>query len=118
MNQNKRYLHDKFILLLLTISFFLVALGSLLILLRLNNTGGADYIIQYRSNLGLSAFQSGGVATFFEFIAYMIAILIINIIISVRLYAMRRIYSVIVLSIGVLLLVLSIIVSNALLVLR
>lgn len=119
MNPNKRYLHDKLILLLLTVATFLAVLGSLLIVLRLNNGGqGSDYIVQYRSNLGLSAFQSGGVETFFEFIIFMVAVLTISIIVSVKIYPLRKVYSVSVLAMCVLLLFLSIIVSNALLVLR
>ena len=118
MQNSKRYLHDKIILLLITVGVFLATLGSLLILLRLNTGNGSEYIVQYRSNLGLNSFQDGNYLTFVEFIAFMVINLIISIAISVKIYTIRRIYSVTVLSACILLLILMIIVSNSLLVLR
>lgn len=118
METNKRYLHDKIILLLISVGLFLVTIGSLLIFLKINSGNGGDYIVQYRQNLGLNAFQDGRYLTFLEFAVFMIVSFIMSITISVKIYSIRRIYSITVLSACILTLILAIIVSNSLLVLR
>lgn len=114
----KSYLHDKLILLLLSGNIFLAFLSVVLIFLRLNIGQGSGYIVQYRSNLGISAFTTGSINGIIAFAAFAVLILLINLGLSVRTYRIRRELSVAVLTAGVLLLVLGIIVSNALMVLH
>jgi hypothetical protein len=119
MSVPKKYLHDKLVLLLVSINAFLAFLCAALVLLRLGSgqSGGA-YIVQYRSNLGISAFKPGSVTALLSFMAYAIVVCVVNVVLSVRTYHLRRQLSVAVLSLGILLLLLALIVSNALLVLR
>lgn len=114
----KKFFHDRAVLLLLSVNTFLAILGMLLILLRLDTGQGDGYIVQYRSNLGLSAFKSGGSGTFFSFIAFFILVWAFHAFLSLRVFEIRRHLSITVLAFGLLLLLLGIIVSNALLVLR
>lgn len=114
----KSYLHDKLILLLLSGNIFLAFLSVVLIFLRLNIGQGSGYIVQYRSNLGISAFTTGSINGIIAFAVFAALILLINLGLSVRTYRIRRELSVAVLAAGVLLLVLSIIVSNTLMVLH
>lgn len=114
----KNFLHDKVVLLLLTVTAFLAVLETILIILKLNAASGESYIIQYRSNLGLNAFKSGGALTLAAFIVYGWLIAVIHLLLSVRAYHIRRQISITVLSLGILLLLLAVIVSNSLLVLR
>ena len=118
MHIPKKYIHDRLVLLLLTVNSFLAVLTSVLILLKLDSSRADSYIVEYRANLGLSVFKSGGSATFISFILFVFLILIMNTALSVRIYEHRRYYAVTVLALGLLLLVLAFIVSNALLVLR
>ena len=115
----KKYLHDRLILLLVTLNAFLAFLCILLVLLRLGSVhGGNGYIVQYRSNLGISAFKTGSISNFFAFVLFAPAVFLINTVLSIRTYALRRELSVTVLGLGALVLILATIVSNALLVLR
>ena len=113
----KKYLHDKLILLLVSSNVFLAFVCAILVFLRLNVGQSADgYIVEYRSNLGISAFKAGNVTGILSFVVFAVLIVILNIILSVRMYHIRKQLSVAVLAAGVLLLLLTIIVSNALLV--
>jgi hypothetical protein len=118
MTVSKKYLHDHLVLLLLSTNVFLAIAGSIFILLRLSTSHGNGYIVQYRSNLGINAFQTGNVVGLLSFIAFALLVLVTHTILSHRAYHIHRQLAIAILSLGVLLLVLTVIVSNALLVLR
>jgi hypothetical protein len=116
MHIPKKYLHDKFILLLVSVNAFLAFLCIVLVLLRAGLGQGVEgYIVEYRANLGLSAFQKGGVASIFSFVLFAILTFGVNVLLSVRTYHLRRTLSLTILALGTLMLLLAIIVSNALL---
>jgi hypothetical protein len=114
----KRYFHDRLVLLLLSINTFLAVLSSVLILLRMDSSRADSYIVQYRANLGLSAFKAGGSSTFLSFILFAFITLGLSVMLSMRVYPFHKQFAVAILSLGLLLLTLGLIVSNALLVLR
>lgn len=118
MASAKKYFHDHFVLLLLSINGFLAIAGSIFILLRLGTSHGTGYIVQYRASLGISAFKTGSVIDLLAFIAFALLVLVINFFLSLRAYVIHRQLAITILSLGALLLVLTIIISNALLVLR
>lgn len=116
MHIPKKYLHDKLVLLLVSTNVFLAFLCIVLILLRGGIGQGVDgYIVEYRANLGLSAYQKGSIVPILSFILYVLVILATNILISIRTYRLRRALSLTTLGLGVLVLLLAVIVSNALL---
>ncbi|HEV2402722.1 MAG TPA: hypothetical protein VGS08_00810 [Candidatus Saccharimonadales bacterium] len=116
----KQYLHDRLVLLLISTNAFLAFLCVVSALLHLASGQGTSgpYIVQYRSNLGISAFKTGSVTVLLSFIVYAIVVCIMNIFLSIKTYHLRRQLAVAILSLGMLLLLLDVIVSNALLVLR
>ena len=114
----KNYLHDKLVLLLLSANIFLGFLCAILVFLRLNIGQGEDYIVQYRSNLGISAFEHGGLAEVLSFVLFALVVVVANTTLSIKTYHIRRELSLSVLGAGVILLILAIIVSNALMVLH
>lgn len=118
MHIPKKYFHDRLVVLLLSINTFLALLGSVLVLFRLDAGGSDVYIVQYRANLGLSAFKRGGSAPLLSFVIFGLMILVIHIVLSMRVYPVRRQFAVVILAMASFLLCLSIIVSNALLILR
>lgn len=118
MHIPKGYFQDKIVVLLLSINTFLAVLGVILVLLRLDGGGSDVYIIEYRANLGLNAFKRGGVEPLLSFVLFGLLVLVIHTILSIRVYAIRRQFAVTLLMMATLLLLLSIIVSNALLILR
>lgn len=118
MHIPKNYFHDRIVLLILSTNTFLALFGSILVLLRLDVGRPDGYIVQYRANLGLSAFKSGSATTLISFILFALLVLGFHFVLSLRVYEARRQFAVTILAMGLLLLLLSIIVSNALLVLR
>lgn len=117
MHIPKKYLHDKFALLLASTNVFLAFLCITLILLRggIVGQGSEGYIVQYRANLGLSAFEKGSVVPILSFILFVIVVAAVNILLSLRTYSLRRALSLGILALGALVLLLAVIVSNALL---
>lgn len=114
----KKYLHDKLILLLISLNISMAFLCVALVLLRVGLGQGIDgYIVEYRSNLGLSAFSKGSIVPLLSFALFAPVTLIINIILSIKVYHVRRSLAIVLLALSLLLLVLAIVVSNALLVL-
>ncbi|MEI7683106.1 MAG: hypothetical protein WCJ24_02275 [Candidatus Saccharibacteria bacterium] len=118
MDIPKKYLHDRLVLLLLSINAFVALITSVLILLRLDTSRSDGYFVQYRANLGLNAYRVGSYVSLLSIIIFVIFVLSFHTLISARIYSQRRDVAVVVLTFGTLLLGLTLIVSNALLVLR
>ena len=118
MASPRRYFHDHLVLLLLSVNGFLAIAGSIFTFVRLSTSHGTGYIVQYRSNLGINAFKTGGVMELLSFIAFALLVLIFHTMLSLRVYKINRHFALAVLGMGILLLVLAFIISNALLVLR
>lgn len=114
----KKYFHDRLVLLLLSINVFLAFLATVWVLFKLDSGRSAGYIVQYRGSLGISALKTGDASELIGFIGFAVLVLVVHTILSIKAYNIKREVSVVILGFGVLLLVLSIIVSNALLVLR
>jgi hypothetical protein len=114
----KKYLHDKLVLSLVSLTIFLALVCIILVLLRFGSEGNSGYIVQYRANLGISAFKTGDVTSILSFALFSPLLAATNIFLSIRLYHIRRELAVTTLALGSLVLILAIIVSNALLVLR
>ena len=114
----KKYFHDRLILLLLSINVFMAFLTTVWVLFKLDSGRSAGYIVQYRSSLGISALKTGDAGELIAFMGFAFMVLVIHSVLSVRAYTIKREVSVIILVLGILLLVMSMIVSNALLVLR
>ncbi|HUC88326.1 MAG TPA: hypothetical protein VMR95_04230 [Candidatus Binatia bacterium] len=116
---SKKYFQDKLVLSLVSIEVFLMLLNTALILLRIGNQqASGGYFMQYRSNLGIGAFKTGGILDVLEFILFGILVVVIHTSLSIRIYDVRRQVAIGILSLGMFLLIVSMIVSNALLVLR
>lgn len=116
-SNTRKYLHDRFVLLMLTINIFLTFVCIATILLRLGDTGNS-YIQSYRDNLGLNAYTAGGIGQIISFAVFAVGVLIGQALISLKLHSIRKEVSWIVLVMATLLLVLCIVVSNSLLQLR
>lgn len=114
----KSYFHDHFVLFLLTINSFMAIFTAILVFLRLATSHGSSYIVQYRSSLGVSAFKTGGVSEIIGFGIFALLILAVNVIMSIKTYNINRHLAIAILGLGILLISLDIIVSNALLVLH
>jgi len=117
----KKYFHDHLVLLLLSINVFLALAESIYVLLRLGTSHGTGYIVQCRdcsNQLSINKFSNGNVVDILALVAFALLVLAINIMLSLGAYKVHRQLAVVILALGILLLTLTVIVSNALLVLR
>jgi len=117
MNLPKKYFQDKLVLLLLSVNTFITVLSLVLIALRVGS-GHTDYLVQCRdcSNLqAIGRFTKGDVTDILAFMAFALGVMAIHTFLSIRLFNIHRQLAVVVLALGTLLLVITIIVSNALL---
>lgn len=104
-------------MLLLGVNAFLAVLTILSVLFRLQGSGDG-YIVQYRANLGISAFKTGDVSQILSFAAFAVFVLAFHSVLSWRTYHLHRQLAVLILALGTLLLLLGALVSNALLTLH
>src|SRR5205085_9862466 len=111
MTVPKKYIHDRIILLLLSTNIFAAILSILLVLFNLSSNHSNGYITEYRANLGLSAFKTGDISTFFSFMIFALFIVAFNTFLSIKVFHVRRGLAVAILGMTLLLLVLVIVVS-------
>lgn len=114
----KKYFHDHFVLLLLSVNGFLTIAAILFITIRLSTSHGNDFIVQYRPSLGINSYRTGSVLDLIGFIVFAALVMGLNSVLSYRIYKIHRQLAITILSLGVLLLILTIVISNALLLLR
>jgi hypothetical protein len=117
----KKFIRDHYILLLLTVNIFLCIAVSIFILVRLSDVHSTSYIVQCRNcsdPLATNKYLVGGVGSILSLIAFSIVILAVNSALSYKAYTIHRQLSVAILSLGILLQILTLTVSNSLLVLR
>jgi hypothetical protein len=93
-------------------------LGSLLVLFRLDSSRSAGYIVEFRANFGIGEYRQGSVLNLLSFVFFLIFTFVLEVLISVRSYPLRRYIALTVLGMGVLLSLVAIVVSDALLKLR
>ena len=118
MHIPKNYFHDRLVLLLISANSFLAIITSLLVIFRLRNSSTDGFVGQYHANLGLSAFEPGTTTDYLSFVAFSLLVLVFHVVLSMRIYRRRREYAIAVLWMGLCLLVLALVVSNALSVLQ
>jgi hypothetical protein len=118
MDIPQKYLHDKAVLALVSANAFLTILVIITVLLRLSGNTAEGFIVQYRENLGLNAFQAGNAFDMLTFILFALIVMAVSTGLSLRVYELKRQLAMTVLGLCSLLLILTLIVSNALLVLQ
>jgi len=119
MAVGKHFFQDRSALLLVSINVFLALVAIVLIALKMNATKGTvNYVISYRSSLGIDGYTTGTMWDVSSFIVAAVLILSFGMVLGYRVYNIRRELSLAVLALTVPLLVLLIIVSKALLFLR
>ena len=115
MHIPKNYFHDRVILLLISVNTFLTLLSGALVLLNIDFNRPDGYIVQYRANLGLSAYKAGSSLVLLSFIGFALAVMVLHTLLSMKMYAHRRSFAIATLGLGLLLLIITLFVSNALL---
>ncbi len=117
----KKYFHDHLVMLLLSVDIFLAIGGSLFILLSLGSSNSSSYIVQCRdcsNTAAVNKFTNGSMSGLLAFIVFAALVVASQLVLSYRAYKIHRQLAITILALGVPLLVIMIIVSNALLMLR
>ena len=115
MHIPKNYFHDRIVLLLITVNTFLTLLVGVLVVLNMDFNRPDGYIVQYRANLGLSAYKAGSSLVILSFIGFALAVMALHTLLSMKMYTHRRNFAIAMLGLGTLLLIVALFVSNALL---
>jgi hypothetical protein len=118
MHPSKRFIHDRLVLLLISVSAFFVVLTAVSVVWQLGSVRSEGFITQYRPSLGLSAFQKGDSLEIIAFPIFAALVFFFHLVLSIKTYHIRRYFSVAVLGMGLLLIVLTLIISFSLLRLR
>lgn len=113
-----KFFQDKIVLLLIGLNFFLVCATVFVIISRIIANSGSSYISQYRGDVGIGAFTTGSIIDFIYFIIFAILVVAFHFSLSLKTYHIRRQLSLVILLMSAFLLVITMIVSNSLLVLR
>lgn len=114
MEISKRFLHDRVVLLLLALISVLLVVGVSLVLLRFDASKNPTTIAQYRQNLSGSGFVSGKPIDIYSMAIFMFVASFAGLALATKAYSVRRYVSIFILSSTLLLMILSIIVSNSL----
>ncbi len=117
MAAQKHFLQDRTALLLVSGTAFLTLAAVVLVVLKMGN-GNANYIVSYRSTLGIDRYATGTVRDVLSFVVAAVLIFAVGLVLAYRAYPVKRQLSLVVLALTVPLLLFLIVVSNALLVLR
>ena len=111
MEISKKYLHDRLVLLLITLLAILLVIGVSLVLLRFDISKNPTTIVAYRPNISGSAYQSGKPIDIYSLAVFMVVIVGAAIVLSARIYAARRSIAMFILGSAVFLLLLAIRIS-------
>ena len=115
MHIPKKYFHDRTILALMVLNSLLALVAVLYVLLRVDPAEGTLRIVRYRSNLGIDAFKSGSVKELQLLAVFAALQYVCSWFLSMRLYVHRRNLAVVILALTSFMLLLTIVVTDALL---
>lgn len=119
MAHSKHFLQDRTALLLVSGNLFLALVAIVLVLLKLGaSQGSSNFIVAYRASLGINAFRTGTLWDILSFIFFALLVLAMGVIFGYRTYAVKRELSLVILALTMPLLIFTIVITNALLVLR
>ena len=107
-------MHDRVILVLVTLIAMLTVIGVSFVLIRFDASRNPTTTVAYRPNITGAQYQSGKPIDIYSLAIFMLVTAVVAIFLSSKTYNIRRYLSVFMLSAQVYLLIMVIIVSNAL----
>ncbi len=114
MDIPKKFLHDRLVLLLITVIAGLVVIGVSIVLLRFDVSRNPTTVVAYRPNVSGTQYLSGKPIDIYSLAIFMIFTSVAAIIISSRIYVVKKPAALFLLSSTVFLVILSMIVANSL----
>ncbi len=110
----KKFLHDRLVLLLITVMVVLVVVGVSVVLLRFDVSRNPTTIVAYRPNITGTQYLSGKPIDIYSLAVFMIVTSFAAVAISARIYNAKRLAALFMLGSTVFLLILATIVANSL----
>ncbi len=107
MEQSKKFLHDRLVLLLITVVAILLVMGVSVVLLRFDVSKNPTTIVAYRPNISGASYLSGKPIDIYSLVVYMLLISVTGVILGARTYVVRRSISIFMLSSTIFLLILA-----------
>jgi heme/copper-type cytochrome/quinol oxidase subunit 2 len=107
----KKFLHDRAVLLLITLISLVVVIGVSVVLLRFDASKNPTTTVAYRPSIVGSQYQSGKPIDIYSMAVYMVITAVLGVFLSARIYKIRHYLSIFLLSSTALLLILAIRVS-------
>jgi hypothetical protein len=114
MDISKKYLHDRVVLGLITALAVLLVIGVSVVALRFDVAKNPTTIVAYRPNITGSSYQSGKPIDIYSMAAFMVITAVGALLLSARIYHIRKYLAVFILASSVFLLLIATIVANAL----
>ena len=114
MELPKKFLHDRLVLLFIMLLAVLLVVGVSLVLLRFDLSKNPTTIVAYRPNVSGASYQSGKPIDIYSLAIFMAALAAGAVVLSARVYNLKRYLSIFILASSVFLLILSTIVANSL----
>ncbi len=114
MNLDKKFLHDRLVLGLLTLISALLVVGVSLVFLRFDVSKNPTTVAAYRPSLSGGSYVSGKPLDIYVMAGYMLVTAIGSAVLSAHVYPTRRVVALFILFTGAFLLIMATIVSNAL----
>ena len=110
----KKFLHDRLVLLLMTLLAILLVVGVSVILLRFDLSKNPTTIVAYRPNITGTQYQSGKAIDIYSLALFMLLTAGASVVLGARIYNLRRSASLFIMAGAAFLLLLATIVANAL----
>jgi hypothetical protein len=110
----KKFLHDRLVLLLITLMAVLVVVGVSVVLLRFDVSRNPITIVAYRPNISGTQYISGKPIDIYSLAVFMLMTSAAAVLISSRIYIAKRYAALFLLSSTIFLLILSTVVANSL----
>lgn len=114
MEKPKKFLHDRLVLMLVTLIAILLAIGVTTVFVRFDISKNPTTIVAWRPNISGSSYQSGRPIDIYSLAFFMVITALSSVTLAARLYPLRRSISLFILASASFLLILSAIVANAL----
>ncbi len=115
MNNKNKFFHDRVVLLLLSFNTLISLSAGLIILLKLINLPSDYYpFVQGRFPSGQKIYSTGSVASLYSLVIFILLMLLFNSFLSYKTYPYKKNFSLVVLSLSLLLVVLTYLVSQSL----
>src|SRR5581483_6124460 len=103
----KNYLHDRVVLLLITLISILTVIGVCVVMLRFDPSRNPTTVVAYRPNISGTIYQPGKTIDIYSLAVYMVLTAVLAIFLAAKTYAVRRHVAVFILSSAAFLLILS-----------